>query len=73
MQNHDAGSDGPEPFGSRAGEAEPATVAQAGRNAFDKSHLGCGEPAWRRGSMQAQVSPAARRGDQGGAQLVAES
>jgi hypothetical protein len=45
MQNDETGNDGRDPLVAWRCEAEPATVAEAGRQAADEAHLGRSEPA----------------------------
>jgi len=44
IQYDDPGSNGGDTLDPRGSEAEPATVAEAGREAADKAHLARGEP-----------------------------
>jgi hypothetical protein len=70
MQNDDTGSDGRDPLVAWRCDAEPATVAEAGRQAADEAHLGRSEPAQRLRTMQANLTPTAGGDDQRGTELV---
>jgi hypothetical protein len=70
MQNDETGNDGRDPLVAWRCEAEPATVAEAGRQAADEAHLGRSEPAQRLRTMQANLTPTAGGDDQRGTELV---
>jgi hypothetical protein len=57
----------------RHSQALPAAVAEVRSEAADQAHLGGGESVRRVGAVQAQVAPAAGRGDQRGAQLITQA